>query len=32
MTRAGGQIGIPSLYVTENPGAIDYASVYFVLI
>lgn len=23
MTRAGGQIGIPGLYVTEDPGAVD---------
>lgn len=26
MTRAGGQIGIPGLYVTEDPGAIDDAA------
>ena len=26
MTRAGGQIGIPGLYVTEDPGAVDAAA------
>ncbi|MBV1790425.1 formaldehyde dehydrogenase, glutathione-independent [Marinobacterium sp. D7] len=26
MTRAGGQIGIPGLYVTEDPGAVDDAA------
>ncbi|MGY0399168.1 MAG: formaldehyde dehydrogenase, glutathione-independent [Ostreibacterium sp.] len=26
ITRAGGQIGIPGLYVTEDPGAIDEAA------
>ncbi len=26
MTRAGGQIGIPGLYVTEDPGATDDAA------
>jgi glutathione-independent formaldehyde dehydrogenase len=26
MTRAGGQIGIPGLYVTEDPGAVDSAA------
>ncbi|WP_305857363.1 formaldehyde dehydrogenase, glutathione-independent [Balneatrix alpica] len=26
LTRAGGQIGIPGLYVTEDPGAIDEAA------
>ncbi|MBA2779719.1 formaldehyde dehydrogenase, glutathione-independent [Billgrantia kenyensis] len=26
MTRAGGQIGIPGLYVTEDPGAVDEAA------
>lgn len=26
MTRAGGQIGIPGLYVTEDPGAVDNAA------
>ncbi|KGK42763.1 aldehyde dismutase [Nitrincola sp. A-D6] len=26
ITRAGGQIGIPGLYVTEDPGAVDEAS------
>jgi len=26
MTRAGGQIGIPGLYVTEDPGAQDDAA------
>ena len=26
ITRAGGQIGIPGLYVTEDPGAVDAAA------
>ncbi|GHA10803.1 formaldehyde dehydrogenase, glutathione-independent [Oceanisphaera arctica] len=26
LTRAGGQIGIPGLYVTEDPGAVDEAA------
>lgn len=26
LTRAGGQIGIPGLYVTEDPGAVDDAA------
>jgi glutathione-independent formaldehyde dehydrogenase len=26
ITRAGGSIGIPGLYVTEDPGATDEAS------
>ncbi|MEO2037632.1 MAG: formaldehyde dehydrogenase, glutathione-independent, partial [Martelella sp.] len=26
LTRAGGQIGIPGLYVTEDPGAADKAA------
>ncbi len=26
LTRAGGQIGIPGLYVTEDPGAVDSAA------
>lgn len=26
VTRAGGQIGIPGLYVTEDPGAVDEAA------
>jgi glutathione-independent formaldehyde dehydrogenase len=26
MTRAGGQIGIPGLYVTDDPGAVDEAA------
>jgi glutathione-independent formaldehyde dehydrogenase len=26
MTRAGGQIGIPGLYVTQDPGAVDEAA------
>ena len=26
ITRAGGAVGIPGLYVTEDPGAVDVAA------